>query len=193
MGNRGRTRGRIIDDRDTLFNEKEPYGAMFHCVYRSDAHRMASSKAKIILLDLIYQYRGNNNGRLVLCPNERDLNDHLTLIERTGLSEPSIYRAAAELEVRGLIVCTRRGNFSRRVSWYGITWSPMDKMDVDYAFAVSFQTPLHWWRNGSPQWHLDNLKAVSAMHRKAVETIRGSHTDNHDGLTVITQITANDQ
>jgi hypothetical protein len=193
MGSRGRTRGRTIDDRDTLFKEKEPYGAMFHCVYRSDAHRMASSKAKILLLDLIYQYRGNNNGRLVLCPKEKDLNDGLTLIARTGLSEPSIYRAAAELEGRGLIVCTRRGNFSRRVSWYGITWSPMDKKDVDYALMVSFRTPLHWWRNGPPQWHLDELKAVSGMHRRAVETICGSHRDNHDGLTVITQITANDQ
>jgi hypothetical protein len=116
---------------------------------------------------------------LVLCPNEKDLNDHLTLIERTGLSEPSIYRAAAELEVRGLIVCTRRGNFSRRVSRYGITWAPMDKMDLDYALMVSFRTPLHWWRNGPPQWHLDKLKAVSIMHRRAVETICGSHTDNY--------------
>ena len=193
MGSRARTRGRSIDDRETLFNEHEPYGAVFHCVYVSEAYRKSSAKAKILLLDLIYQYRGNNNGRLVLCPKERDLNDGLTLIERTGLSEASIYRAATELEVRGLIVCTRRGNFARRVSRYGITWAPLDKADFDFPFVLGFTRPPHWWRRGPPDWHLDKLKDESRMHREAVETICGSHTDNQDGSTVITEITANHQ
>ena len=129
-------------------------------------------------------------GRLVLCPKERDLNDGLTLIERTGLSEASIYRAATELEVRGLIVCTRRGNFARRVSRYGITWAPLDKADFDFPFVLGFTRPPHWWRRGPPDWHLDKLKDESRMHREAVETICGSHTDNQDGSTVITEITA---
>ncbi len=193
MGSRARTRGRRLDDRETLFSEHEPYGAVFHCVYLSDAYRESSSKAKILLFDLTYQYRGNNNGRLVLCPNEKDLKDGLTLIERTGLSEPSIYRAAAELEVRGLIVCTRRGNFARRVSRYGITWAPMDRAEFDFAFPLSFERPLHWWRRGPPDWYLAKLKIASRTHRMVAEKICGSHTDNQDGSTVITEITENHQ
>ena len=75
MGSRSRTRGKQIDERDTLFSEREPYGAMFHCVYLSAAYLQSTTKAKALLFDLIYQHRGKNNGTLVLCPNEKDNKD----------------------------------------------------------------------------------------------------------------------
>ena len=193
MGSRSRTRGKQIDERDTLFSEREPYGAMFHCVYLSAAYLQSTTKAKALLFDLIYQHRGKNNGTLVLCPNEKDNKDGLTVHERTGLSEASIYRAAAELEARGLITCTRRGNFSRKVSYYALTWAPIDRTHIRYESNVSEITPLHWWKKGPPEWHLKKLRLVSGCHQKMIETIRGSQTDNQDPLTVVTMTAANVQ
>ena len=193
MGSHAPTRGKQIDTRDTLHNAGESYGSMFHCVYLSIARMGASPKAKILLDDLIYQYRGRNNGILVLCPNEKDKKDGLTVHERTGLSEASIYRAAAELEARGLITCTRRGNFSRKVSYYALTWAPIDRTHIRYDSNVSEITPLHWWKKGPPEWHLKKLRLVSRCHQKMIETIRGSQTDNQDPLTVVTMTAANVQ
>ena len=177
MGSHAPTRGKQIDTRDTLHNEGELFGSMFHCVYLSPARMGASPKAKILLDDLTYQYRGRNNGILVLCPNEKDKKDRLTVLERTGLSEASIYRAAAELEVLGLIICTRRGDFTRRPSYYAITWAPLDKTNVDYSCNLGFITPPHWWKKGPPDWYLNRLKDASKAHLREVEKIYGSQRD----------------
>ena len=193
MGSHAPTRGKQIDTRDTLHNAGELFGSMFHCVYLSIARMDASPKAKILLDDLTYQYRGRNNGILVLCPNEKDKKDRLTVLERTGLSEASIYRAAAELEALGLIICTRRGDFTRRPSYYAVTWAPLDKTNVDYSCNLGFITPPHWWKKGPPDWYLTRLKDVSKTHRRMVETIRGSQKDGQEELTVVPETTANVQ
>ncbi|MDP6751841.1 MAG: hypothetical protein QGH37_33450 [Candidatus Poribacteria bacterium] len=193
MGSWAKTQGKWFDDRDTLHKEKELFGSMFHCVYLSSAHRRSTPKAKVLLQDLCYQYRGHNNGKLVLCPREKDLIDGFTVLGRSGLSETSVYRAAAELEVLGLIVCTRRGNFARRVSYYAVTWAPLDKTNVDYSCNLGFITPPHWWKKGPPDWYLTRLKDASKTHRRMVETICGSQRDNQEGLTVVPETTANVQ
>ena len=169
MGGHSKIWGKQQDNRDTLFNKNEPFGALFHCVYLTERFRIASMKAKVLLFDLIYQYRGANNGRLVLCPNEKDRNDGFTLRERTKLSEPSIYRGAAELEVLGLIVCTRRGDFARRTSWYGLTWAPIDRANEEYEIKTSFESPLRWWKNGPPDWQNKRLQTVSEYHKSALK------------------------
>ena len=191
MGRRSKTGGKKIDDRDTLHREGEPFGALFHCVYLSRACRHSTLKAKALFLDLIYQYRGRNNGKLVLCPREKCLKDGFTVLDRTGLSETSLYRAAAELEARGLIVCTRRGNFLRQPSYYAITWAPFDKTNVEYEFTGSFITPLHWWKKGPPDWYLNKLKDTSKTHQRIVEKTFGSQRDNQEGLTVSPENTEN--
>ena len=178
MGRRSKTGGKKIDDRDTLHREGEPFGSLFHCVYLSSACRHSTLKAKALFLDLIYQYRGRNNGKLVLCPREKCLKDGFTVLDRTGLSETSLYRAAAELEARGLIVCTRRGNFLRQPSYYAITWAPLDKTNVDYSCNLGFISPPHWWKKGPPDWYLNRLKDTSKAHLRIVEKTFGSQRDN---------------
>ena len=180
MGSHAPIRGKQIDTRDTLYNDGEYFGRMFHCVYLSKTRMTASAKAKLLLDDLIYQYRGKNNGKLVLCPREKDKKDGLTVLERTGLSEASIYRAAAELEALGLIICTRRGDFTRRPSYYAITWAPLDKTDVKYETVIGFEEPVHWWQNGPPDWQLKKLYQVSKTHQRAIEEILGSQRDNQE-------------
>ena len=191
MGSRAPTRGKQIDTRNTLRNAGEYYGSMFHCVYLSPARMDASPKAKILLDDLTYQYRGRNNGILVLCPNEKDKKDGLTVLERTGLSEASIYRAAAELEALGLIICTRRGDFTRRPSYYAITWAPLDKTDVKYETVIGFEEPVHWWQNGPPDWQLKKLYQVSKTHQRVIEEIHGSQGADQEELTVTRETTKN--
>ena len=177
MGSHAKTRGKQIDDRDTLHNGKESYGAMFHCVYLSSAYRQSTLKAKALLFDLIYQYRGRNNGKLVLCPRKKDQKDGFTVLDRAGLSETSLYRAAAELEALGLIVCTRRGNFARQPSYYAVTWAPLDKSNVDYLCNLEFITPPHWWKKGPPDWYVNRLKDTSKAHPPIVEKTCDSQRD----------------
>ena len=127
----------------------------------------------------------------MLCPREKDLKDGFTVLDRTGLSETSLYRAAAELEALGLIVCTRRGNFARQPCYYAITWAPLDKTNVDYSCNLGFIAPPHWWKKGSPDWYLNRMKDASKTHLREVEKTCGSQRDNQEALTVVSETTAN--
>ena len=133
MGRRSKTGGKKIDDRDTLHREGEPFGSLFHCVYLSSACRHSTLKAKALFLDLIYQYRGRNNGKLVLCPREKCLKDGFTVLDRTGLSETSLYRAAAELEARGHLLKKtawhKSGTQTDRIERLKTAWASSELQD----------------------------------------------------------------
>ena len=179
MGSRAPTRGKGKAFRTgSMHSKHESFASVFHRVYLSENHRLLTLKAKVLLQDLTYQYRGNNNGALVLCPHVRDLKDRFTLLERAGLSEQSVYRAAAELEVAGLIVCTQRGNFARRPSRYALTWEPVDETGIPYDQPLPVEDSLKWWDKGCPGWRYKQLEQVSGLHREALEKTRGRQSDN---------------
>jgi hypothetical protein len=98
--------------------------------------RMASSKAKALLLDMGAQFRGGNNGDI--CITWSDLRS------RGWKSKDTMRRAMLELLRLGLIEQTRQGGL-HWPSLFAFTWLPIDscggKLDVPPS-----ATPSSRWR-----------------------------------------------
>lgn len=91
------------------------------CVLESNAWIDASPYAVKLLLDLLAQYRGNNNG---------DLCAAWKLMKRRGWrSEATLHKAKQELLALGLIAETRKGARPNKASLYGVTWAELDECD----------------------------------------------------------------
>lgn len=91
-----------------------PYSAIPHSVLDSTAFKGASYPAKALLLDLMRQHNGKNNGH-----------KHLSfawLAKRGWKSRDVIQRARAELIERGLVIQTRQGGLNMGASRYAVTW-----------------------------------------------------------------------
>lgn len=81
-----------------------------------------SFTCKALLLDMAYQYRGNNNG---------DLTVVFAVLKRRGWKrEATINNAVKKLLAANLVILTREGRFSNpgsRCNLYALTWQPVDE------------------------------------------------------------------
>lgn len=98
--------------------------------------------AKALLLCLLGQYRGNNNG---------DLDVTFQRMSKEGWrSRNTVEKARAELEERGWIVRTRQG-WRHQCSLYALTFQPINecggKMD-----ETPTSTSLGFWKEGRNPW-----------------------------------------
>lgn len=92
--------------------------------------RMISGSAHKVLLALLRQYRGNNNGDLSIPHSEA---------RKWGIgSKTTLQKAIQELIDRNLIIKTREGYFTNpgsKCCLYAVTWEPIDecggKLDVE--------------------------------------------------------------
>src|SRR5258708_1529638 len=94
-------------------------------VYNHDDFKSLSSRAVKLLIDLLSQYHGYNNG---------DLCAAMTLMKkRSWKSNDQRNKALKELLVKELIVLTRQGG-RKKASLYAVTWFPIDdckgKLDI---------------------------------------------------------------
>ena len=99
-----------------------------------------SHKAKALLIDLLHQYHGANNGSQSAC---------WTLMrERGWKSSSTLYRAFKELQETGFIVVTRQGIKVRgRPTLCAITWQGIDDASADYDLGVKVSSiPLNLWK-----------------------------------------------
>jgi hypothetical protein len=100
------------------------YLAIPRKVKRSDAYQACSNLAKALLIELIDQHNGENNGRL-----------HLTyshLLSQGFSSKDQISKGREELIAKKLIVLTKQGGLPMRSqdkkltfggpSWFALTW-----------------------------------------------------------------------
>ncbi len=87
-------------------------------VLRSRAYIEAGAHARMLLFDLLEQYRGNNNGDL--CAAWKFMK------ARGWRSEATLNKAKRELLERGLIVETRKGARPNKASLYAVTWYALD-------------------------------------------------------------------
>lgn len=105
-------------------------------VLNSPNMRMATTKAKAMLLDIGAQFRGSNNGDI--CITWSDLR------QRGWKSKQTMERAMHELLRLGLIEQTRQGGL-HCASLFAFTWQPIDpcggKLDVPATAVAS-----HRWR-----------------------------------------------
>lgn len=90
------------------------YSAIPHLVLDSVAFKGASYPAKSLLLELIRQHNGHNNGHLQL--------SFAWLKTRHWNSRDVIQRAKSELIERCLMIQTRQGGLNIGASHFAVTW-----------------------------------------------------------------------
>jgi hypothetical protein len=98
------------------------YAGIPHFVMESESYYRSSGNALKLLLELVKQYNGQNNG---------DLSAAFSVLKRRGWrSKKTLARCIAELIERGLVVKTREGWFSNpggRCALYALTWPCIDE------------------------------------------------------------------
>lgn len=87
-------------------------------VLNSRAYIEIGAFARMLLLDLFMQYRGDNNGDFSACWK--------FMQPRGWRSEATLARAKKELLASGLIVETRKGARPNKASLYAVTWCALD-------------------------------------------------------------------
>lgn len=122
-----------------------------YSLLNSEAWRTLSGSAVKVFLELRTRFHGANNGKL-----------HLSLEEAAGLlklGKATVQRAFQDLEQRGLVACTKRGQ------WYGrqaSEWAVADK-------GVDGGPPAYLWK----QWRPSGRPRASVL-KWTEKTERGS-------------------
>lgn len=113
MAKRYKTKGR---------KESGRFALLPHAVLNSVDYIGLSTKSKALLVDLVYQYNGKNNG---------DLTAALAVLRGRGWKRSAtISEAVKELMHADLIIRTREGRFQNphsRCALYAISWQPLDE------------------------------------------------------------------
>ena len=101
-------------------------------VLESNAYLGLSHPAKVLLLDIALQYKGDNNGRLLTS---------LKFMEPRGWRSADVLnRAKQQLQDSKLIYQTVQGHRPNKASWYAITWHALDDNDrYDFGAANGFR------------------------------------------------------
>lgn len=88
----------------------------------TEDYKGLSFSARSLLLELAYQYRGNNNG---------DLSATFSMLKPKGFGSPAtINKALRELEAARMIQKSREGRFMNPggiCCLYALTWKPVDE------------------------------------------------------------------
>lgn len=95
-------------------------------VLNSAAYRRLSASAVKLLWDVISQYKGDNNGKLLT--GWRIMSE-----ERGWTSRTTLFKAKTELLESGLLCETRKGAKPNKSSWCAATWWALDwTPDMDF-------------------------------------------------------------
>lgn len=106
--------------------------ALPHVVLDSPAYRALSHPARALLIEVARQFRGDDNGRMLL--------SRKYLGERGWTSADVIQRAKSELLDAGFLHVTVMGQRPNRAGWYALTWMSLDKLDgFDHGAAATFE------------------------------------------------------
>jgi hypothetical protein len=111
-----------------------------HHVINHEHFRSLSPRATKLLIDLLAQYRGYNNG---------DLCAPLSLMRERGWnSSDQLQKAKNELIEKDVIIVTRQGGLNK-CSLYAVTWFPIDECNGKLDVASTVIAPVTW-KNGLP-------------------------------------------
>ncbi len=133
------------------------YTPLPHALLDSVAFMGASDRAKAMLLELVRQHSGRNNGHLQLAVN--------WLRKRGWKSTSGIQLAKAELVARGLAVLTSRGGLNAGPDRFALTWLPIS--DYTGLSEVTSRTYAPGaWRFADPPPILSNRTPPPPNNRK---------------------------
>lgn len=151
-------------------------------VLESRAYVELSHSARALLWDIAFQYKGNNNGKL--------LTGWRIMGEDRGWKSPAtLQRAKEELLSSKLVAETRKGARPNKSSWVGLTWHDLDhtpEMDIaakDFPRGL-YRDPVQLVNSMSkrklkdghdPPQKIDVLNTVSVQERGSIstETVQG--------------------
>lgn len=139
--------------------DKRDGGAFFalpSSVLNGAAYKTVGPHARMLLFDLLAQYRGSNNG---------DLSAAFSMMKERGWkSQHTLLNAKKELIEAGLIVETRKGARPNKASLYAVTWLALDdcggKLDIT---SHSFPRGAYRLKDAPPSMgKINSLNAVGA-------------------------------
>jgi len=108
---------------------------MPHHVLAHDNFKTLSPRATKFLMDLLAQFRGNNNGDL--CATLK------TMRERGWNSSDQLHKAKNELIEKGVIIVARQGGLNK-ANLYAVTWFPIDECKGKLDVARTRTAPVNW-------------------------------------------------
>lgn len=128
------------------------YSGVPHVVQESANWALCSPMAIKLLMDLLSQFKGSNNGDMCVA---------LSVIGRKGWTRgQTISIAARELIHYGMIEMTRQGDL-HKCSLYAVTWMPIhwckDKLDVRET-----KLPSMLWKEKKPPFERPIKKSLAA-------------------------------
>lgn len=114
-------------------------------VANSQQFAVLSYRAKALILDLLLQYNGRNNGSLSACH---------ALMKKRGWPQATLHRTLKELKNTGFVVVTRQGWKQRgRPTLIAFTWNGIDEAKVEYDDGVKVSSqPLGYWCKHPNTW-----------------------------------------
>jgi hypothetical protein len=92
--------------------------ALPHAVLKCQSYRALSAHGRMLLVDLALQFRGTNNGSLMM--------PWKLMKPRGWKSEATLHKAKNELLRANMIVETRKGKRPNVASLFALTWYPFD-------------------------------------------------------------------
>lgn len=111
---------------------KGRFGMLPKAVHDSLAYRRLSARAAKLLLDVLMQFDGSNNG---------DLHAAFGPLRSFGWpSKATLHRATQELIEAGLILKTRTGG-RNQCALYALTWHPIDEVRDKETGKLKFDVP----------------------------------------------------
>ena len=113
---------------------------MPHHVLAHDNFKTLSPRATKFLMDLLAQFRGNNNGDL--CATLK------TMGERGWNSSDQLHKAKNELIEKDVIIVARQGGLNK-CSLYAVTFFPIDECKGKLDVVPTRTAPVNW-RNRLP-------------------------------------------
>jgi hypothetical protein len=125
-----------------------------------------------LLVDLLLQYNGRNNGTLSPCH---------TLMEKRGWAKSSLHRAFSNLQHLGFLVVTRQGWKRRgKATFVAITWleinEPQNGIEYDDGIASS-NKPLSYWCTAMKSWkHKPKIKEIKKFLSPNMESKNASYS-----------------
>jgi len=129
-------------------------GIPYNIVNSDQWAKLKAAEVKL-LLDLLLQYHGRNNGSLSPC---------YSLMKKRGWARSSLYRAYSRLVHSGYIVVTRQGWKVRgRPTLVALTWYGIDEPNkCHYDGNIdAHPVPLNYWRKRKSDWkHKPSIKKI---------------------------------
>lgn len=138
------------------------------CVLNHPNFLALTAKAKALLLDLLIQYRGNNNG---------DLQCTFSLMKNRGWnSKDCLQRAIKELLHYEFAIITRQGG-RHQCSLYAISFYAVDECNGKHDAQATNKAPGQW-KTTKKQWKAPSRKNSRAPYLQNIDPSNGATNEN---------------